>query len=119
VFVFLLHILISFTVLGIAFFPIHTVNFKSSRLNNMVGIYGIGSIVIVGLGMYIGGGESLQAYIYITVIVQLVILGLFLLIYLLIKKVGFLQIINICSICLVTISLLFYVFYICMTFIYY
>lgn len=53
--VFLLHILISFTVLGISFFPVHTVKFKSSNLKNIVGIYGIIGIVIVGLGMYMGG----------------------------------------------------------------
>lgn len=117
--VFSLHILISFIVFGISFFPINTVNFKKSSLNNIVGIYGIAGIVIVGLGMYLGGGESLHAYIYITFIIQLIILALFFLISLLVKKVGFSKIINICSFCLVTISFLLYLYYIILSFIYY
>ena len=116
---FLLEILISFTVLGIALFPVNTIKFKNSNLNIIGGIYGIVGICVVGTGIYIGGGESLKAYYYITFIPELIILALFLLIHLRIKKVGHSTLINICSISLATISLLFYVYYIIASFIYY
>ncbi len=116
---FLLDILISLMVLGIAFFPIQTVNVTNSKLENMMGIYGFVGISLVGTGMYIGGGESIRDYYYLTFSVELIILLLFLLIYRHIKRKGHSRLINICSICLVTISYLLYVYYIIASFIYY
>lgn len=106
-------------VLGITLFPAKTVKFNNRTLNNTTAIYGLFGIILVGLGMYIGGGESLHAYFYITVIIQLIILGLFVLTYHLFKKVGYSKLINICSLCLVTISYLMYIYYIIASFIYY
>ncbi|KQL39174.1 hypothetical protein AN960_09335 [Bacillus sp. FJAT-25509] len=118
--VFVLHILISFMVLGISLLlPVQTVKYKISKLNNITGIYGILGIVIVGIGIFIGGGESLHEYIYITFIIQLIILGLLLLVNFLNKKVGYSKLKSICSLCLITISLLFYIYYIIASFIYY
>jgi hypothetical protein len=105
-------------VLGITLFPAQIVDIKSSTLKNIVGISGLLGIILVGTGIFIGGGESLHAYLYITFILQLIILGLFLLIYRLFKKVGYLKLINICSICLVIISHLTYVYYIISSFMY-
>ena len=117
--VFLLDILISLMVLGISFFSVKTVKFKSSNLDNISTIYGFVGIFLVGTGMYIGGGESLKAYYYITFIIELIILVLFILIYRLIKRKGHSRVINICSIFLNTISFLFYIYYIIASFTYY
>ena len=104
-------------VLGITLVPAQIVEIKSSTLKNIVGISGLLGIILVGTGIFIGG-ESLHAYLYITFILQLIILGLFLLLYRLFKKVGYLNLINFCSICLVIISHLTYVYYIIMSFMY-
>ena len=105
-------------VLGITLVPAQIVEIKSSTLKNIVGISGLLGIILVGTGIFIGGGESLHAYLYITLILQLIILGLFLLLYRLFKKVGYSNLINFCSICLVIISHLTYVYYIIMSFMY-
>lgn len=117
--VWLLHILICFMVLGITFFAPQMVENKSSTLSYLIAISVLLGVMLVGTGIYIGMGESLHAYIYITFILQLIILGLLLLIYRLFKKVGYSKLINICSLCLVTISHLTYVYYIIASFIYY
>lgn len=118
VLVFLLHILISFMVLGITLVPAQIVEFKRSALNNIVGITGISGIFLVGIGMYIGMGESLHAYFYITFILQLIIICLFFLNYRHFKKVGYSKFINISSMILVIISYLNYVYYIIGSFLY-
>ena len=116
---FLLHILISFMVLGISLFPAQMVKTKGGgTLANMAGVSGLLGIILVGTGIYIGGAEAVHAYHYITFIAQLIILGLSLLIYRLFKKLGYSKLINICSICLVIISQLTYVYYIIASFIY-
>ncbi|MBM7603228.1 hypothetical protein JOC75_001198 [Metabacillus crassostreae] len=117
--VLLFHILISFMLLGISLFPVQTIKFESSRLKNLSGIFGLVGIMVAGIGIYIGGGSSFHAYIYITFIIQLIVLGLFLLLYLRVKKVGYSILLNIFSISLVTISYIFYVYYIIASFIYY
>lgn len=106
-------------VLGITLVPSQIVELKSSTLKKFVEISGLFGIILVGTGIYIGVGESLHAYLYITFILQLIVLGLFYLIYRLFKRVGFSKLINICSICLVLISHLTYVYYISASFIYY
>ena len=117
---FLLHILISFMVLGISLFPAQMVRTKGGgTLANMAGISGFLGIILVGTGIFIGGAEAVHAYHYITFIAQLIILGLSLLIYRLFKKVGYSKLINICSICLVIISHLTYIYYIIGSFLYY
>jgi hypothetical protein len=118
VLVFLLHILISFMVLGITLVPGRIVEFKRSGLNNIVGIIGISGIFLVGTGIYIGIGESLQTYLYITFILQLIIICLFFLNYRHFKKVGYSKFINISSMILVIISYLTYVYYIIGSFLY-
>jgi hypothetical protein len=115
---FLFHILISFMVLGITFVPAHIVEFKRSALNNIVGTTVISGIFLVGTGMYIGIGDSLHAYFYITFILQLIIIFLFFLNYRHFKKVGSSKFINISSIILVIISYLTYVYYIIASFMY-
>ena len=115
---FVLHILTSFMVLGISLLSVGTVKFKSNKLNIVSTTLSAIGIILVGTGIYIGVGESLQAYIYITFIIQLIILGLFLVINLLIKKAGYSKLISICSICFVAISFLSYVYYIIASFIY-
>lgn len=116
--VFLLHILISFMVLGITLIPAQIVEFKRSTLNNMVAIIGLSGIFFVGTGIFIGIGESLHTYIYIALILQLFILCLFYLLYRLFKKVGYSNIINSCSIFLVIISYSTYAYYIIGSFLY-
>jgi hypothetical protein len=115
---FILHILICIMVLGISFFPAQMVKTKGGTLANMAGITGLLGLLLVGTGIYIGGAEAVHSYHYITFIVQLIILGLFLLIYHLFKKVGYSKLININSICLAIISQLTYVYYIIASFIY-
>jgi hypothetical protein len=110
--------LISFMVLGITLVPAQIVEIKSSTLKNIVGISGLLGIVLVGIGIFIGGGESLHAYLYITFILQFIILGLFFLIYRLFKKTGYSKFINICSICLFIFSHLTYIYYIIASFLY-
>lgn len=105
-------------VLGISLFPVRTVESKNRKLENIAGIYGFVGILLAGTGIYIGGGGTLQAYIYITFIAQLLILCLFVLISSQRKKVGHSVLINIISICLVTISFLTYVYYIVASLIY-
>ncbi|MGE7879787.1 hypothetical protein [Peribacillus muralis] len=112
--VWLLHILICFMVLGITLFPAQIV-----KSNNTIGKSGLLGVILVGTGVYIGGGETLHAYLYITFILQLIIIGLFFLLYRLFKKVGYSKLINIFSICLVIISHLTYVYYIIASFVYY
>jgi hypothetical protein len=106
-------------VLGISLVPAQIVEIKSSTVKNIVGIYGLLGIILVGTGIFIGGGDSLHSYIYITFILELIILCLFFLLYRLFKKVGYSKLINICSICLVIISHLTYVYYIIGSFLYY
>lgn len=117
--VLLLHILISFMVLGITLVPAQIVEFKRSALNNIVGINGLLGIILVGIGIFIGIGDSLHAYLYITFILQLIIICLFFLHYRHFKKVGYSKFINISSIILVIISYLTYVYYIIGSFLYY
>lgn len=117
--VFSLHILICFMVLGTTMFPAEIVESKTRTQDNILGISGLSGILLVGTGIYIGGGESLHAYLYITFILQLIILALFLLIYRLFKKVGYSKLITICSICLFIISHVSFVYYIIASFIYY
>ncbi|MFT8323420.1 MAG: hypothetical protein ABF649_21395 [Bacillus sp. (in: firmicutes)] len=113
-------ILISLMTLTITFFSINTLKFNSSTLKNIAAAYQGFGILLVGTGMYIGGGSSFHTYLYITFTIQLIILGLFLLVYYLpFKKVGHSKLINIYSLCLVTISYLMYVYYIIASFIYY
>ena len=116
---FVFHILISVMVLGISFFPVHTIKFESDKLDNIGAIYGMAGIFLVGTGMYIGGGESLHAYIYITFLSALFVLILFVLINQYIKRRGHSTLINICSISLITASFFFYIYYIIASFIYY
>ena len=115
------HISISLMVLGISLFPVQTVKFSRSNLDNISGIYGFAGIVLAGTGIYIGlpGEGLLKAYIYITFSIQLIILVLFLLIYKFVKWRGHSVLINICSILLITISFSFYIYYIVGSFIYY
>ncbi|MGG4264720.1 hypothetical protein [Peribacillus simplex] len=117
--VWLLHILICFMALGITFFAPQMVENKSKTLGYLIAISVLLGVMLVGTGIYIALGESLNSYIYITFILQLIILGLLLLIYRHFKKVGYSKLINICSLCLVTISHLTYVYYIIGSFIYY
>ncbi|MFI8493304.1 hypothetical protein ACIGC1_10395 [Peribacillus butanolivorans] len=117
--VWFLDILICFMALGITMFAAQMVENKSSTLNNLLAISVLLGILLVGTGIYIGMGGSLHAYLYITFILQLIILGLLLLIYRLFKKVGYSKLISICSLCLLTISHLTYVYYIIGSFIYY
>lgn len=105
-------------VLGITLVPAQIVEIKCSTLKNIVAISGLLGIILVGTGIFIGEGESLYAYLYITFILQLIILGLFFLIYRLFKKVGYSKFINICSICLVVFSHSTYVYYIIASFLY-
>ncbi|WP_226535900.1 hypothetical protein [Fictibacillus halophilus] len=118
VLVLLLHILISFMVLGIAFILGRIVEFKRSSLNNMVAITALSGIFLVGTGMYIGIGESLHAYFYITFILQLIIICLLFFNYRHFKKAGNSKFINISSMILVIISYLTYVYYIIGSFLY-
>ncbi len=118
VLVFSLHILISFMVLGITLVPAQIVEFKRIGLNNMVAIIGLSGIFLVGTGIFIGIGESLHTYIYITLFLQLLILCLFYILYRLFKKVGYSSLINSCSISLTIISYLTYVYYIIGSFLY-
>ncbi|OOE12361.1 hypothetical protein UN64_09655 [Fictibacillus arsenicus] len=117
--VFSFHILISFMVLGITLVPAQIVEVKRSALKNIVGITGISGIFLVGTGIFIGIGESLHAYLYITFILQLIIICLFFLNYRHFKKVGYSKFINISSMILVIISYLTYVYYIIGSFWYY
>ncbi|WP_400242223.1 hypothetical protein AB3U99_15140 [Niallia sp. JL1B1071] len=117
--VLLFHLLSSFMVLAISLFLGKTVNFESKKLNNIIGGYGLTGIVLVGIGIYIGIGENLKAYMFITFLGQLVIICFFLLIFSLLKKDGYSKLINIYSICLVIISHLIYIYYIIASFIYY
>ncbi|MED3791347.1 hypothetical protein P4571_02655 [Niallia alba] len=117
--VLLFHLLSSFMVLAISLFLGKAVNFDSKKLNNIIGGYGLIGIVLVGIGIYIGMGENLKSYIFITFLGQLVIIGFFLLIFRLLKKDGYSKFINISSICLVIISHLIYIYYIIASFIYY
>lgn len=115
----LLHISISFMVLGISMFPAQMVKTKGGgTLASMAGISGLLGFFLVGTGIFIGGAEAVHAYHYITFIAQLFILGLFLLIYHLFKKVGYSKLINICSIFLAIISHLTYVYYVIASFMY-
>lgn len=116
--VFILHILISFMVLGIALIPAQIVEFKRSTLNNMVGIIGLSGIFLVGTGIFIGIGETLHTYIYITLILQFIILCSFYLLYRIFKNMGYSSLINLSSISLVIISYLTYVYYIIGSFLY-
>ena len=75
--------------------------------------------MLVGTGIYIGGGETLYAYYYIAFIVELLILGLFLLMRHQFKKAGHSTFIDICSILLVFISQLTYVYWVVASIIYY
>ena len=118
VLVFSLHILISFMVLGITLVPAQIVEFKRIGLNNMVAIIGLSGIFLVGTGIFIGIGESLHTYIYITLFLQLLILCLFYILYRLFKKVGHSSLINSCSISLTIFSYLTYVYYIIGSFLY-
>lgn len=116
--VFLLHILISFMVLGIALVPAQIVEVKSSALKNTVGITGILGIILVGIGIFIGIGEYLQAYFYVTFIVQLIIICILFFNYRHFRKVGYSNFINISSMILVIVSYLTYVYYIIASFLY-
>ncbi len=80
----LFHIFISALVLCMSFFPVIIV--KPSILEKISGILGIVGIVIVGTGMYIGQGESLNSYIYITLFIELTCLCILTLLYYLSKK---------------------------------
>lgn len=116
---FLIHILISIMVLVISLFLGITVEFKSKSKNNIAGFYGLAGMLLAGIGIYIGAGEIVHAYHYITLVSESFILGVLLLIRLLFKKRGPSKLINIGSICLVTISYVTYVYYIIASFIYY
>lgn len=117
--VFLLHISISFMVLGISLIPAQIVEVKkSSVLKNTVGLSGLLGIMLVGTGIYIGGGESLQPYFYITFIVQLLILCFFIILYSLYKKSGYSTFINIFCIFLAALSHFMYGYYIVASFLY-
>lgn len=106
-------------VLGISMFPSQMVKTTDGgTLASMAGISGLLGIFLVGTGIFIGGAEVVHAYHYITFIAQLIILGLFLLIYHLFKKVGYSKLINISSIFLALFSHLTYVYYIIASFMY-
>lgn len=105
-------------VLGIALVLGRIVEFKRSALNNMVAITALSGIFLVGTGMYIGIGESLHAYFYITFILQLIIICLLFFNYRHFKKAGNSKFINISSMILVIISYLTYVYYIIGSYLY-
>lgn len=118
--VLLFDVLIGLITLVIPFILINTLKFNSGTLDNIAGGYVLFVIILVGTGMYIGVGSSFHAYLYITLIVQSIILGLSLLIRnLLFKKIGHSKLINISSLCLVTISYIMYIYFIIASFIYY
>ena len=114
---FILDILISFLVLGIGFLPPDIVGNKS--LKNIAYFFGFLGIMLVGTGIYIGGGETVHAYYYISLVVELLILGLFLFMRRQFKKAGHSTLIDICSISLLLLSQLMYVYWIVASFIYY
>jgi hypothetical protein len=116
---FLFHILISLIVLGISILSVGTVKFKNNKLKILSTTCSSIGIILVGIGIFIGGGDSLHAYIYITFIIQLIILILFLLLNLFNNKVEYSKIKSISSICLITISLILYIYYIIASFIYF
>lgn len=117
--VFLLHIIISFIVLGIALLLAQIVEFNSSRMNKITARFSLIGILLVGTGIYVGSKSSLDMYFYITLVLQLILLFVLTLIYHRFKKVGHTTIINIGSIFLVAISYSVYIYYIISSFIYY
>ncbi|TRZ38500.1 hypothetical protein CEQ21_24240 [Niallia circulans] len=119
--VILFEVIISFSVLTITFISVDTVKYNNKTIENIVGVYGLIGILLVGTGMYIGGGggQSLKEYYYISIITQLVILGLVIVLNRMSKKAGRQKLISICSLSLVTISFIMYVYYIIASFIYY
>lgn len=116
--VFLLHILISFIVLGIALLLAQILGSTNSTINRVTAKVILFGILLVGIGIYIGSNSSLHNYFYITLVLLLILLFVLTLIYRRFKKVGNTTIINISSIFLVAISYLVYIYYIVSSFMY-
>lgn len=116
---FIIHITVSFMVLGISLFMGAIVDFNNRAKNGVAGFVGGAGIILAGTGIYIGASQSVHAFHYITLMAQLIILGLLLALRHQFKKTGPSTFINIASICLVILNHLAYVYYIVGSFIYY
>ncbi len=117
--VLLFEVIISFTVLAITFISFDSVKSNSKILNNIAAGYVFIGILLAGTGIYIGGGQTLKAYYYISIVTQVIILVFSLLLNRMSKRAGGSKLISICSLSLVTISFIMYIYYIVASFIYY
>ncbi|RVT66939.1 hypothetical protein [Niallia taxi] len=106
VLVLLFHVIISITVLAITFISFDSVKSNSKILNNIAAGYVFLGILLAGTGIYIGGGQTLKAYYYISIVTQVIILVFSLLLNRMSKRAGGSKPISICSLSLVTISII-------------
>jgi len=116
---FIIHVTVTFMVLGISLFMGAIVEFKNKVKNEVAGFVGGTGIILAGTGIYIGGSQSVHAFHYITLVALLIILGFLLALRHQFKKTGPSTFINIASIGLVILNHLAYVYYIVASFIYY
>ncbi|OFH48558.1 hypothetical protein BJN05_10445 [Listeria monocytogenes] len=115
---FIIDILINFITFAICVMPFYLSEKTKGILGKIGGIIFFAGIMIVGTGIFISGGNTLQSYVYVILVVQIIILCIEFILVLWSKSKGKSTILSILSAILGIVALGIYIYYVIASFIY-
>ncbi|EAF0572240.1 hypothetical protein HCD36_001844 [Listeria monocytogenes] len=114
---FIIDISINFITFAICVIPFYLSEKTKGILVNIGGSIFFAGILIVGTGIFISGGNTLQSYVYVILVVQIIILCIELILVLWSKRKGESTILSILSATFSLVALGVYIYYVVARFI--